>query len=203
MRAARLDTAIWLGVACLTVASCSLLFPAEPEPEGRALLNQIPRELPRRAHRAATVLVLPPDTVPTYDTPQMAYETRPHEVSYFTRREWGETPSEMLNPLLVKTLENTRSFAAVVVPPYTNRYSYALRTKVLELSQDFTRHPATLMLSLRFRLTDDTGRVIATKEISVSEPMQHENSSAGVVAANEATAKALWEMATFVIDTAH
>lgn len=201
MVAAGYRTAPWLAAVCLTLASCSLLFPPSPEIDDNALLNQVPRTLPHGDRQRATVLVLPPATTAVYDTRQMAYMTRPHEVSYFTRSEWGETPSEMLHPLLVRTLQNTRSFAAVVIPPYTARYAFALRTTIIELRQDFTSRPATLVLSLSFRLTDGAGRVVATKEVSLREPMRQRNSYAGVVAANEATARALREMAAFVVNS--
>jgi cholesterol transport system auxiliary component len=69
--------------------------------------------------------------------------------------------------------------------------------------QDFTSEPATLRLSLRLQLSDSaTGRLAATKEISVREPMQQKAPYAGVVAANEAVAKALQEAARFVLEKA-
>ena len=200
MPAARHDTAIWLAVVCLSLASCALLLPPQRDIDDKALLNQIPSELPHRDRRTATVLVLPPETAALYDTREIAYTTRPHEIAYLTRRQWGETPSEMLQPLLTKTLEDTRAFAAVVVPPYTARYTCALETRILELRQDFTAGSAAVVLSLRFRLTNAEGRVIATKEVSLREPMRQLDSDAGVVAANDATAQALREMAAFVVD---
>ena len=47
-----------------------------------------------------------------------------------------------------------------------------------------------------------THQVIATKEVSLREPMRERDPYAGVVAANEATQKALRELARFVIDNA-
>jgi cholesterol transport system auxiliary component len=56
------------------------------------------------------------------------------------------------------------------------------------------------VLSLRFQLTDYGAKtVIATKEVSVREPMRERNSYAGVMAANEATAEALQQMARYVL----
>ncbi len=188
-------------LVCLTLASCALLSsPPQREPGGKALLDQVPAALPQQPRPGATVLVLAPETAAAYDTTRMAYTTQPHQVSYYTQREWGETPSAMLHPLLVRTLENTHSFAAVLIPPYTGRYSYALRVQVLELNQDFTAPPPALVLSMRLRLTDATGQIVATREVSLREPMEQGNSAAGVVAANNAIAKALHETATFVLE---
>lgn len=185
---------------CIAVGGCALLSPPETRIE-KSVLNQLPGEPPHRATGGATVLVFPPTTAPVYDTVRIAYRTHPREIAYFREREWGATPSQMIYPLLVRTLENTHSFEAVLVPPYTGRYTYALRTEVLELIQDFTPQSATLVLSLRFQLTGyGANRVIATRNVSLREPMLQRNSHAGVVAANEATAKALEQMAEFVLE---
>jgi cholesterol transport system auxiliary component len=60
-----------------------------------------------------------------------------------------------------------------------------------------------LQLAMRFYLSREaTNQVIATKELSVHEPMRERNPYAGVVAANEAMAKLLRELASFVVDKA-
>lgn len=185
---------------CITLASCALLTPPQRVNVEQALLNQMPSELPHRETRGATVLVLPPQTTAIYDSRHMAYRSRPDELGYYREREWADTPSRMLQPLLVQALEGTRSFSAVWAAPYTGHSRYALRTEILELTQDFTQS-ATLVFSLRFQLMDYEGnRIVATKELHLREPMSEKASAAGVVAANEATAEALREMAAFVLD---
>jgi len=186
--------------ACLAVTGCALLSSPPKVSVEKAVLTEVPHDLPQRTSRADTVLVFPPKTTPLYDTTQMAYSTQPHEIAYFSEREWGETPSQMLHPLVVRTLENTHAFRAVVAEPFAAHYTYALRTEILELLQDFSSDPAILVLSLRFQLTDYGAKtLIATKEVSVHETMRERNSYAGVMAANEATAKALQQMAQFVL----
>jgi cholesterol transport system auxiliary component len=183
-----------------SATGCALLSPPDAA-RTTAVLSKMPAEVPRRDARPVTLLVFSPDTSPLYDTTQIAYTLRPYEVAYFSRHQWGETPSQMLQPLLVRTLEATGYFSAVLTPPYAGRYSYALRTEILQLTQDFTSDPAAVQLSLRLRLTDDaTGRLVATKEISVREPMQQKTPQAGIAAANEATAKALQQAAQFVLE---
>jgi|SRR5215472_1364544 len=191
-----------LGVvtACLIVTGCALLSTPPKINVEKAVLTEVPDDAPQRTSRGDTVLVFPPKTTPLYDTTQMAYCTQPHEVAYFSEREWGETPSQMLYPLAVKTLENTHAFRAVLTEPFGARYTYALRTEILELIQDFGPDSASLVLSLRFQLTDYGAKtVIATREVSVREPMRERNSYAGVMAANAATAKALQQMAQYVL----
>ncbi len=181
---------------------CSVLPPPSEE-SPKAVIATLPTEVPQRTTRAATLLVFPPETRPLYDTPQMAYTAKPYQINYFSRHEWGETPSQMLLPLLVKTLENTRAFSAVLTPPLQGPYSYALRTEILELTQDFTENPATLILSLRLQLIDGaTGKPIATRNLVVREPMHARTPDAGIEAANHAAATALQQTARFVLESA-
>jgi cholesterol transport system auxiliary component len=191
-----------LGVlaTCVAVSGCALLSPPTKATVEKAVLTEVPHDLPQRTSRGDTVLVVPPKTTPLYDTTQMAYRTQQHDVAYFSEREWGETPSHMLYPLVVRTLENTHAFRAVLTEQFTARYTYALRTEILELIQDFGSDSTSVVLTLRFQLTDYAAKTaIATKELSVREPMRERNSYAGVMAANEATAKALQQMAQFVL----
>ena len=187
---------IALGVAIST--SCALLTPATVETQ-KEMLTKIPHALPEGKMHPATLLVLPPETSAVYDTIQMAYTIRPYQIAYFSRTEWGERPPRMIHPLLVQTLQKAGYFSAVVTPPFMGRYTHALRTEILVLQQDFTSAHATLRLALRVQLVAQvSNRVIATKEIDVREPMRENTPHGGAVAANDATAKALKEVAEFV-----
>lgn len=189
-------------LAVAAVAGCTLLSPAN-NATSKAMLSKLPPVLPQRETHAATLLVLPVETRPVYDTTQMAYTTQPYQIGYYTRHEWAATPAQMLQPMLVQTLERTRYFHAVLTPPYAGSYSYALRTQILELVQDYSAAPATLHLVLRLQLSDGASdRIIASKEIVLREPMPQQTPDAGVAAANDATAKALQECAAFVLEHA-
>ena len=200
VRRARVGAALAGAAVLLSVSGCALLAPGPAEP-GKAMLNKMPAEVPQRVAGALVLLVLPPRTTPPYDTTQMAYTVKPYEVAYFSQHEWAATPTDMLQPLIVRTLEHTRSFRAVVVPAYTGPYSYALRTEVQELIADFSAAPAALHFTLRLQLTEGAaGRVVAVRDISIREPLQDQTPSTRIVAANEAVAKALRELATFVLE---
>ncbi len=191
-------TATLLGV--LAASSCSVLPPPAAEAT-KAIITKLPASVPQHAANGATLLVFPPETAALYATTQMAYTTQAYQIEYFSQHEWGETPSQMLLPLLVKTLENTHAFSAVLTPPYEGRYSYALRTGISQLMQDFTVSPPALVFSLRLQLSDgSTNRIIATRTISLRETMRQNTADAGVEAANNAAAKALEEAARFVLE---
>lgn len=183
----------------LTGAGCTLLSPVKIETK-REVLNQMPLAIPQQATHPATLLVLPPETNPIFATTRIAYMLRPYDVAYFTQNEWSATPAQMLMPLLIKTLEGTHYFSQVFTPPYPSSYTYALRTEIVDLTQDLTNKSAAVQLSLRVQLIDGaTNRIIATQEITQREPMQNKTPYSGVVAANNATAKALQEVAGFVL----
>ncbi|HEY0722206.1 MAG TPA: ABC-type transport auxiliary lipoprotein family protein [Gammaproteobacteria bacterium] len=184
----------------LPLVACTLLSPV-PTATSKGVLSQLPREIPQRTPHTATLLVLPPETNPIYDTPQMAYVIRPYHVDFFTQHEWGATPAQMLLPLLVRTLERTRYFSAVHTPPYPSNYTYALRTEIIEFSQDFTVAPPVAQLSFRFQLIDGaTNQTIATQEVAMREPMRSRNPDSGVEAINSATANTLMKVAAFVLE---
>ena len=188
---------------CLSLFSgCALLSPVKIETK-KNVLNKVPIDVPSEKTRPATLLVLAPETNAIYDTTQMAYTTEAYQIGYFSQNEWAETPSQMIQPLIVQTIRNTRYFSEVVSPPHFGRHTFALRTEIQELKQDFTSDPATLQLAMRFDLSREaTNKVTATKELSVQEPMREKTPYAGVVAANDALAKLLRELAKFIVDKA-
>jgi len=190
---------LWIGLLGATIStSCALLTPVTIETQ-KETLTKTPAELPVGKMLPGTLLILPPEASAAYDTTQMAYEVRPHEIAYFVRTEWAEKPPRMLHRLLVQTLQRAGYFGAVVTPPFMGRYTHALRTEILTFRQDFNVEPASFQLDLRVQLSIEPGNeVLATKEISVREPMRDRTPYAGVVAANDATAKALRELAAFV-----
>src|SRR5262249_29490783 len=131
----------------LLASSCALMAPPS-SPPGRAVLNELPSDFPTRGRNSSRLLVLPPEAASSYDTEQMAYSTGPHEIAYFREHEWSAVPAAMLFPLLTETMQRTGYFAAVLTPPYAGAYEYALRTKILELRQDFTSGTPVAVLSL-------------------------------------------------------
>jgi cholesterol transport system auxiliary component len=183
------------------LAGCALA-PSEPA-SSSFLLDQLPRDVPQRARSATTLLVFAPDARPSIDTTQMAYTVRPHEQAYFAHNQWAEAPPQMLQPLLLRTLEATGAFSAVVAPPHRTTSTLGLRTEIVDLVQDFAHDPPVLRFVLRVRLSDEAAnRVLGTREIRIEQAMKQRTPAAGVEAANEATASALRELAAFVLEKA-
>jgi cholesterol transport system auxiliary component len=192
--------ALIAGVAFFS--GCTLFSPVNIDTK-KNVLNNIPPDLRSERTHPATLLVLEPETTPAYATTQMAYSTQAYQIAYFTKNDWAETPSQMIQPLIVQTLRNTRYFSEVLSPPDFGHHTFVLRSEILELKQDFTSEPAMLQLAMRISLSRDaTNQVVATKELSVSQPMSERSPYAGVAAANEALPILLRGLAEFVVEKA-
>jgi cholesterol transport system auxiliary component len=190
-------------IACVMFFSgCTLFTPVNIDTK-KNMLSNIPLDLPSEGTHSTTLLVLVPETIPAYATTQMAYSAQTYQIEYFTKNAWAETPSQMIQPLIVQTLRNTHYFREVLSPPYFGDHTFGLRIEILELKQDFTSEPAVLQVAMRISLSRNaTNQVIATKELSVSQPMSEKTPYAGVVAANEAMPKLLLALAEFVVEKA-
>ena len=189
-----------IALAASLLPGCSLLLPPKPEPV-KAILSEVPNDLPHERRHAASLLILPPDTSPAYDTTRMAYSVKLYQIAYFRDNEWAETPAQMIQPLLVQTLQRTGLFRAILTPPETGRTDYTLRTNIVNLVQDYTVNPPVLRLAFRLQLLGASGRLIAGREITVQETMRDATPYAGVIAANDAVGKALRIAAGFVLNS--
>jgi cholesterol transport system auxiliary component len=147
------------------------------------------------------LLVRLPEAEAIYDTTGMAYTAETYEVGYFSEYVWAEKPAQMIQGLLVGTLQRTHHFREVIVPPHFSSYGYVLNSRVLALSQDYTAKPPVLRAALRVQLVDTaSNRVMATKDVATTEPIKERGPYGGVVAANEAIARILREIAQFTIE---
>ena len=187
--------------AALLLAGCSLVSPPKPEPT-TAILSKLPNDVPREAGVESTLLIARPEASSAYDTTKMAYSEKPYQIAYYRDNAWAATPAEMIQPLLVRTLEQTGMFRAILNAPETGHADYALHTEVTQLLQDYTAGAPVLKLALHVELLDASGESVADREIAEQEPMRGSNSYAGVAAANDALAKALAEAAQFVMSSA-
>lgn len=190
---------IWVIISMLMLSSC--LSPVKVESESTYVLNRAPTSLVYKRRHPVILLIMQPETNPVFATTQMAYTLRPYQVAYFVKNRWAKTPSEMLMPLIIQTMQRTRYFRAVVTPPYFGRYDYVLNTQILELQQDFTHHPSRVQFKLRAQMVRAiSGQVISTKEFTASIPMRFPMPYSGVIAANYATEEVLYRLARFCIE---
>ena len=148
--------------AAALLAGCSLLSPPKAEP-ATAILSKVPDQVPFEPGHASTLLVQRPEINPAYDTTRMVYTVKPYQLAYYRDNQWGGTPAQMIQPLLVRTLQQTGFFRAILSPPDSGHTSYALRTEIVELVQDYTRGPPMVRLVLRLQLFDESGQNMAER----------------------------------------
>lgn len=188
-------------LAAALLAGCALLSPPQREPT-KDVLSKLPDAILRERGHAGSLMVLRPEASPAYDTTRMAYTERPYQLGYFRDHEWAEPPAQMIQRLLTETLERTGLFRSVLTPPDLARAGYTLRSELLELVQDYTRSPPVARLALRVELLGPSGQSAAGRDIVLEERMRAATPYAGVVAANDALARALQDLAQFVLEHA-
>src|SRR5689334_1676829 len=84
-----------LAAALFLPAGCALLSPPRPEP-AKAVLSELPDAVPHGRLHPASLLVLPTEATPAYDTVRMAYSEQPYQLAYFRDHEWAEPPPAMI-----------------------------------------------------------------------------------------------------------
>jgi ABC-type uncharacterized transport system auxiliary subunit len=181
------------------LVGCALVSPPKREP-AKALLSELPETVPHGRYHASVLVIPPPEAGPAYDTVRMAYSEQHYQLAYFRDHEWAEPPTTMIQRLLVRTLERTGAFLAVLTTRDTGRSAYTLRAELETLVQDYTRPPPVLRLVIRVELIESDGSFVASREFPEDEPLQERTPHAGVVAANAALARALQGVARFVVE---
>jgi cholesterol transport system auxiliary component len=148
-----------------------------------------------------TVLVTQPRANAIYSSTRMIYIPDYYQLQYFTQNRWADTPPHMLHPLLIRSLQNTGHFQAIINTPSTTCYDWILNTQLLSFQQEFLTTPSQFRIALRAQLINArTNRIIATKDFIATEKAPMENPHGGVIAANQATQKALRKIARFCLE---
>lgn len=139
-----------------------------------------------------------PQAQPGADSTDMAYVPRAHQVEYFARSRWADTPARMLEPLLLQALASGGGFRAVVSNAGAVAADYRLDSEWLRLQQEFTQQPTRMHLILRVQLVNlHTRQVVAAQEIDEVEPVASDDAYGGVIAANQAMQRVLGRVVEF------
>ena len=195
--------AIILGLSLL-VATSGCLMPHRESQQVRTYRLSLDSEFPKQEagttnNTGAVLLVGLPQAVPGFDTQRMVYVPRQYEVSYFSANQWVDTPSHMLIPLLVTTLERTGVWRAVVMAPNPLRADYRVDVNGLLLAQEVFQPPSRVRLAWRAQLIDlRSGQVLGTRFFEAAQEAPSEDAYGGVRAANQGVATLLEEMSLWV-----
>lgn len=145
-----------------------------------------------------TLLVNVPKTHPTYQNHGMIYRQHAYQVEAYSRHRWVSSPVKMLQPLIVQRLSSMPQFHAVVASPFAGRSDYRLDTEIIDFSQVTDKAPGYFQVTIAAQIVDaKTSRVISSRRFSYQQPTTSLDPRAGVIAANQAMARILEDLAVF------
>ncbi len=120
----------------------------------------------------------------------MAYQTHPLQLNYFSKNAWADTPAHLLQGAIVQCLQQSGRFHAVMSAPFLGNYDQRLDIRIYDFSQDFTQQPSQFHIKvLALLINAKTQRVMTSRIINVSAPALINSPAGGVKAANVAVAK--------------
>lgn len=188
-----------ISAAWAAIAGCTSFQPVKLEsPSTFALEAGLERHAAVPTHDAPNLVVSLAHAWPGFDSPRMAYVRKSHELEYFAKNQWIDSPARMLTPLLIQAAESSGAFGAVVTPRSGVAAQLRLESEIVRLQQEFTSVPSRVRFTLRVQLIDVAARrVRATREFDAQEDAPSDDPRGGVTAANRAVGRVLNEVAAF------
>lgn len=186
----------------LLLSACSIFEPiktppmhyftlAIPEPDWDCCAQQRGR---------TTILVNQPRSNAVYNNQRMIYIPACYQIQYFSQNRWADMPTQMLQSLLINSLQHTGYFQAIINTPSTTYYDWVLNTQLLSFQQEFLTVPSRFRIAMRAQLIDArTRHVIATDDFVVVQTATHDDPYGGALAANRATQQILNEINCFCL----
>ena len=199
-------------IALFLLGGCSSLLPTPAAPPSLFTLDDGSSALASPARISETVsgpatntktttaalIINTPKAAAGYGTSHIVYTRRTQEIEYFAFSRWVDTPAQMLTPLIVRAVERTGAFQAVLAAPTAASSRFRLDTEIIRLQQDFSVAPSRVRLTLRAVLIDTTTKaVVARREFDASVASTSEDTYGGVIAAQAVTQRVLTELAMF------
>ena len=194
------DRASRLAALLVLIGGCSPLQPVSVETPSLHMLEAKPIARVAADKRDLVLEVSAPRASPGFDTPQMAYVKRAYEVDYYVNSRWADAPARMLGPLLVRAMEQSGGFRAIVQPANAVPADLRLNTELIRLQQDFSTQPSHVELALRAQLIDvHARRILATRVFEATATAPADNAYGGVTAANAALQRIMEQLASFCV----
>jgi cholesterol transport system auxiliary component len=190
--------AIFLLLALL-LQGCSSAMPGrDSKPVQHYLLEWQPANSQPAAADGPVLQITAASAAAGFDSSDMIYTRRPHQLERFALHRWADAPARMLDPLLVKAAEASGLFSAVAAPGTPVMADLRLDTQLQHLQQHVGNDASQVELAARFTLTDmQSGRQLASRSVQLQEPAASVPYD-GVQAANRAVATLLLELTAFL-----
>jgi cholesterol transport system auxiliary component len=185
----------------LLLSACSIFEPIKIPPMHYFTLAMPDMDLVCCAEeKRSTILVNQPRANAIYNSQRMIYIPACYQIQYFAQNRWADMPTQMLQSLLINSLQHTGCFQAIINTPSTTYYDWVLNTQLLSFQQEFITVPSRFRIAIRAQLIDARSRhVIATQDFVVVQTAAHDDPYGGALAANLATQKILNKINCFCL----
>ena len=158
---------------------------------------------PSNKLKLPTLIINMPKANAGFDTRRMMYTRVPHQLEYFAKNEWVDTPARMLQPLLVSAIEKSAGFKAVSPKYSAVKSDIRLESEIVQLIQIFNSKPSHVQFTLRATLIDNTtNTVVAQQEFDELTESKSDDPIGGVLAANQAVNTVLEKVSKFAQEAA-
>ena len=102
----------------------------------------------------------------------MIYISRPHQLESFAYHQWVAPPSQLILPVIMRSLQDKKHFHAVVMTPSTNVSDFVLATRLLYLNENLINPKRPVVAcAIDVAVIDvSTGRVVRERVFSAQRP---------------------------------
>jgi len=185
-------------VLCCGLTACNLVAPVPSDVTTYTINPKL--DISVKKSFSHVLMVQQPETSAIYNTVQMPYVLKPHQIAYYAKNQWADTPTKMLQSLIVEALQDTKHFKAVVTPAYMGTFDYSLNMQLITLSQNFLVSPSEMHLKATLQLVSNaSGNVVAAKTFDYVEPTPLQSPLGGVLATNRAVGKMMQDISRFCV----
>ncbi|MDB5366182.1 MAG: hypothetical protein JWM77_2109 [Rhodospirillales bacterium] len=187
------------GLALLALTGCgSLLGPSGPAPVYYGL------NAPRAASGAAIdqqLLIDVPRASLDLDTTRIAVMQKPNAVEYYADVLWRDRTPQMIQTLLVRTLDGSRRFRAVAAANSGLRADLLLLTDIGHFEAEAYQNDVHVDLTMRLVHAADRS-IVATRTFSATAPTASKSFDDVVAAYDRATSDVMVEIAAWAANAA-
>jgi len=191
---------IWLTICLFLISSCSVFSPVKVPNQKQFMLSELPIVDSAPVLHGKVLVVTSPIIFSPFATRGIAYISQKQQISYFSKSVWAAAPADMLQLLIIQSLQKTNHFNAVIKPHFVNQYDFVLHTWVTELDEDLTGIKPVFKITIQAVLFDRAKqKVVGIKDFHAESVLNDSSIYSAIISANQAMAIVLKQLSNFCI----